>query len=350
MINITINGRAIEAGADRTILEAALENGIYIPNLCHDKRLKPYGACRLCLVEVKGARKLQTACSTKLKEGMVVETETPRLRQLRRTIIDLMLSDHRVDCVTCESTGDCRLQDLAYSYSVEKIRFEGEKSAHAGIDNNPLIERDYSKCILCGRCVRICDEVQGAFAVDFVGRGFSGSVDTSYSYPLPETTCEFCGQCVSSCPTGALIDKPSMNQGRAWQVQKTRTVCSYCGCGCTIDLHTNDGVVVGVSAPVGVGANKGNLCGKGRYGYAYINHPDRLKTPLIRKNGELVEASWDEAINLVATKLFEVKREHGADSIAGFASAKCTNEDNYIFQKFMRAVIGTNNVDVCARL
>lgn len=349
-VKVIINGKELTADSSWTILETALENEIFIPNLCFDKRLKPFGSCRLCLVEVKDSKNFQTACSTKVYEGMVVETETERLKEIRKTILDLILSDHDLNCITCERTGSCQLQDLAYEYSIENVRFEGEKRSYITTDNNPVIERDYRKCILCGRCVRICDEVQGVNAIDFIGRGFHTAIDTPFHLQLLNTTCEFCGQCISTCPTGAIVDKPGKNRGRIWQLKKTRTICGYCGCGCTIDLHVRNGTVVGVSAPIDEGVNKGNLCAKGRFGYSYINHPERLKTPLIKKNGRFIEVTWKEAINTIATKLLKIKKEHGPDSIASLASAKCTNEDNYLFQKFMRAVIGTNNVDVCARL
>jgi predicted molibdopterin-dependent oxidoreductase YjgC len=349
-VNLTINGQEIRAKVGQTILEVALANGIYIPHLCYDPRLKPFGACRLCLVQVKGSNKFVTACSTLATEGMVVNTDTVTLHEIRRTIVELLLSDHAVECITCEKSGACRLQDLAYQLGVEEIRFSGEKHEYHVDDHNPLIERDYSKCILCGRCVRICDEVQGVCAIGFANRGFDTVVSTPYDRSLLDTPCEFCGQCVSTCPVGALIERTRKQKGRVWETKKTLTVCPYCGCGCQIELVTRDNEVIAVTAPLGEGINEGNLCSKGRFGFTFINHSDRLQRPLIRKRGKFVKTSWDEALSLVAEKLSLIKQEYGADAIVGLSSAKCTNEENYLFQKFMRAVIGTNNIDHCARL
>jgi predicted molibdopterin-dependent oxidoreductase YjgC len=349
-VRINIDGMDLVTTADRTILEAARDHGIHIPNLCYEERLEPYGSCRICLVEVEGARGLLPSCYTRVTEGMVVRTDTEELRRIRRTIIELLLSDHPVDCMTCERAGNCKLQDLAYEYGVKKTPYEGEVHQYQILQDNPLIERDYNKCVLCGRCIRICREVQGVGVYDFVNRGFKAVPGTPYGKPLQETPCEFCGQCVSTCPTGAITSILSKGKGRTWQVEKVRTTCTYCGCGCQIDLHVRGGKVVEVSSPVMVGPGQGNLCVKGRYGYSFIDHPDRLNRPLVRKGGELVEASWEEALDLVARSIREAVDNAGPDSVAFLTSARCTNEENYLMQKFARAVVGTNNIDHCARL
>lgn len=350
MVNLTIDGRPVSVPEGTTVLEAAREVGIDIPNLCYDKHLTPAGACRMCIVAIEGFRNLATACTTVVSEGMVVHTETPEIVEARKTILDLILANHPQDCLTCEKTGDCRLQDLCYRYGVKATSFSGERRNLPKDSGNHLIERDYNKCILCGKCVRVCAEIQGVSAVDFVGRGFQTVVDTAFRENLNLENCRFCGQCVEMCPTGALINK-QFKGTRPWQItKKVRTTCPFCGTGCTFDLNVKDGKVIGVTTgnPDGV-VNGRALCVKGRFHTDLIYSPDRITTPLIKKNGEFVPATWDEALDLVASKLKEIKERYGSDSIAALSSARCTNEENYLMQKFMRAVIGTNNVDHCAR-
>jgi predicted molibdopterin-dependent oxidoreductase YjgC len=346
MTNLTINGKQLSVPRKTTILDAARRNDIYIPTLCDDPRLEPYGGCRLCLVKVKGTNRLMTACTTPAAEGMEVETSNDLIERQRRTIVELLLSDHPNDCMVCERAGDCTLQELAYFYEIRSNRFAGERRQYATKDKNPFIERDMEKCILCGKCVRVCDEVQGVTAIDIAGRGFTAKISPSFGKDLD---CEFCGQCVSVCPTGALMGKQSIGKGRQKDVKEVETVCPYCGCGCNLTLHVSRNEVVRVTSKPDT-VNEGWLCVKGRFGYSFLNSPDRLKTPLIRKDGKLVEASWDEAFGLIAEKLSAIKQQHGPDAIGGLASARCTNEENYLFQKFMRAAVGTNNVDHCARL
>ncbi|MBI4744830.1 MAG: formate dehydrogenase subunit alpha [Actinobacteria bacterium] len=353
MITLTIDGNKVHVPEGITILEAAKSVGIRIPNLCNDKRLHPFGACRLCLVEVEGARGLPPACATIVSQDMVVRTNTEQLQSLRKNLVELILSDHPLDCLTCEQSGNCKLQNLAYAFKMDSNRFVGEhfEGHYFSVDDtNPLILRDNNKCILCGRCVRICEEVETANAIGFAKRGFESVITTPYGAPLQETPCEFCGQCVSTCPVGALTEKMSLGKGRVWECEQVVTTCPYCGCGCQLVVHTKDNQIVKVTSDVKYGVNKGNLCIKGRFGFDFVNHPDRLKTPLIKKNGEFIEASWDEALDLVHKKLSEVKNKNGPNAIGGLSSAKCTNEENYLMQKFIRAVIGTNNVDHCARL
>lgn len=349
-LTLTVDGRSVLAGEGQTVLEACRAAGVHIPTLCHDPRLKPYGACRMCVVEIEGMRGYPTSCTVEAAEGMVVVTQSDTLRELRSTVVELLLSDHRVECLTCEKNGGCALQDVAYELGIEVSRFSGEKHVSELEDANPLIERDLTKCISCGRCVRICNEVQGCDVLSYTKRGFDSVPMTPFALPLSESGCEFCGQCVSTCPVGALTDRQSRFAGRPWEVSEVRSICGYCGVGCTVDYRVHRGRIVGASAPVGVGVNNGNLCAKGRYGYGFTQHPDRLTTPLVRRDGELVPVSWDEAIAAVAVGLAKTRDEAGAQAVGGLASAKCTNEENYLFQKLLRAGIGTNNIDHCARL
>ena len=349
-ITLTVDGRAVTARAGATVLEACREAGIAIPTLCHDPRLKPFGACRLCVVEIDGIRGYPTSCTTLASADMVVRTGTDALHEIRSTVVELLLSDHKIECLTCESNGACGLQDAAYDLGIETVRFEGAKHVSRVDDANPLIKRDLAKCISCGRCVRICHEVQGCDVWGFTGRGFDSVPNTPFGVSLLDAGCEFCGQCVSTCPTGALTDKQGRFGGRHWEVTWTETTCGYCGVGCAIEFATKGGHIVGARAPMDTGPNFGNLCAKGRYGWSFAQHPDRLTTPQIRRDGVLVDATWDEALALVAEKLAAIRDSHGSDAIAGLASAKCTNEENYLFQKLMRAGLGTHNIDHCARL
>lgn len=348
-VKLKINEKVIETSEGKVLLEIAKENGIRIPHLCYDPRLKPYGACRLCLVEIKGERKLQPACATLVKEGMEVVTDSVTLYEIRRTIIDLLLSTHPEDCLTCEACGRCALQDLAYEYGLRKTTYQGEKPHTPLEDHNPLIFREREKCVLCGRCVRVCSEVQGVNAYTFANRGFQTVVATAFDEPLSLENCEFCGQCVSTCPTGAIISRLEMGKSRDWETKEVLTTCSYCGCGCQIILRVKDNQIVGVKSDY-KSHNQGNLCAKGRFGWEFVNHPDRLKTPLIKKKGKFVETSWEEALELVAERLISIKEKFGSGSLAFLASAKCTNEENYLLQKLARAVFSTNNIDHCARL
>jgi predicted molibdopterin-dependent oxidoreductase YjgC len=277
---------------------------------------------------------------------MEVETSNEQIERQRRTIVELLLSDHPNDCMVCERAGDCTLQELAYFYEIRSNRFVGERRQYTKKDLNPFIERDMEKCILCGKCVRVCEEIQGVGAIDISSRGFGAKVSTPFEKDLD---CEFCGQCVSICPTGALMSKQSLGKGRQKDVKQVETICPYCGCGCNLTLHVSRNEVVRVTSRQDT-LNEGWLCVKGRFGYSFINSPDRLTTPLIRKDGELVPASWDEAFGYIAEKMTAIKKKHGPDAIGGLSSARCTNEENYLFQKFIRAGIGTNNVDHCARL
>jgi formate dehydrogenase major subunit len=345
---ITLNGQICEVEAGQTIFQAAAKHGIYIPTFCYDDRLAAHGACRICVVEVKGARALMTACSTPAAEGMIIETETPIVIEARKGILRLMLENHPLDCLTCEKSGNCTLQDLCFVYDIKDGGYNGEKKNYSIDDSNPFFTYDANKCILCGKCVRVDNELQCTGAINLAERGFGTHVAVAGDKDFESSNCVSCGNCVSACPVGALMPKQPQ-KFRYWDIKKVKTTCSYCGVGCQMDLLIKDGKVVGVE-PVNSAPNEGLLCVKGRFGYRFLNHPDRLKTPLVRKDGKLVEATWEEAMNTVVSKIKEIKEEHGAEAFGGLSSARCTNEENYLMQKMFRAVIGTNNVDHCARL
>lgn len=350
-ILITIDGRELEAKPGQTILEVAKEAGIYIPTLCYYPGTTNVGACRVCVVEVEGARTLVASCCMPVNPGMVVKTDTERVMDARRLVVELMWASGDHNCLTCESNGNCELQDLVYRLKIEEPRFKIEPPGYEIEDTNSMIQKDMNKCILCGRCVRVCNEIQVNEILDFSMRGSHARVGPAFDADYIDSECYFCGECVDVCPVGALTFKQARFEGRPWDIEKVRTTCTYCGVGCQLDLNVLNGKIVKVTGNSEYGEpNQGSLCVKGRFGMDFVNHPDRLTTPLIRKNGELEEATWDEAYDFITEKFTAIKEKNGADSIAGFSSARCTNEENYLFQKFMRAVIGTNNVDHCARL
>lgn len=349
LVTLTIDGKQVSVEEGTCVLEAAKTVGIEVPSLCYLKDVNNTGSCRMCLVEVERAKTLLTACTTPVAKGMVVYTNTDKVRKARRLVLELLLSNHRTDCLTCEKNGDCKLQEYAYEYGIEDVRFGGRTEPEIE-DANPFFERDLSKCILCSRCVSMCQSIQGQSAIGMIGRGFTTKVGTAHDIPLEESPCVFCGNCVQVCPVGALTPKQSKWLGRSWEIKKVETVCPYCGTGCKINLHVREGKLVGASGADGP-ANHELTCVKGRFGVDFVQHPDRLTVPLIKQdNGEFKEASWDEALDLVSSRLAGYVKENGPDSVATFSSAKCTNEANYIMQKFARAVLGTNNVDHCARL
>jgi len=348
-MKVVINGITCEAGEGQTVLQVARANGIHIPTLCYLSELTPWGSCRVCLVEVEGMRSLVTACTQPASEGMVVSTNTEQILNARRFVVDLLLSDHPLDCMTCEQAGSCALQNLAYDLGVMESSMKGERHHYPVDYSNPFIVRDYNKCIVCQRCVRACDEISGICAITMSERGFDTKVTTANDTSLQDSNCVFCGQCVQVCPVGALTEKKARGLGRAWETTKVRTTCPYCGVGCQLDLHVKGEQIVKVTAVEDGSPNKGRLCVKGRFGYDFIYSGDRLTTPLIRENGNFREASWDEALDLVATKFKQIIAESGPDAIAGVSCARSINEDSYQMQKLFRAAIGTNNIDHCAR-
>lgn len=371
---IVINENKLSFERGETILEVARRYQIDIPTLCYLKGATPTGECRICMVEVEKARNLLAACATPAENNMIVRTESPKVIESRRMTLRLMLASGNHNCAVrgsddkdwtqfqlavqkedncselCPVWGDCGLQDLAYRYQVSGERFPKTEIRYPMETVNPFIVRDFSRCILCGRCVQACNDIQVNKAISMGNRGAATKVVAAGDRPLRDSDCVFCGECVQVCPVGALVEKDARYKVRPWETEKVRTTCSYCGVGCQLYLHTKEGKVVKVSGVEDAAPNYGSLCVKGRFGFDFVNSPERLTTPLIRKDGELQEASWDEALDLAAKKLGEIQKAHGGDSIGLLTSARVTNEENYIAQKFARAVLKTNNVDHCARL
>ena len=345
VMNLTIDEQQVKANEGATVLEAARQAGIYIPTLCYHPSLTPYGACRLCIVEIENLRGFPTACTTPVTEGMVIKTNTLQLQELRRNIFELILAEHPRQCITCPKNLRCELQEVASRIGVEEVTLPPIHKELPVYQDSPFFERDYNLCILCGRCVRVCQEVRGAGAIAFTYRGSQALVGTAFGKTLEDSECQFCGACVDICPTGALMDRSSKWLGLP--ERSVVTTCPYCGVGCQLNLELSGGKIVRSVPVLENSVNQGQACVKGRFGIAeFVHHPQRLTTPLIRKNGKLVEASWDEALDLIAGKLAKYK----GDQFAFIASAKCTNEENYLAQKFTRMVMQTNNVDHCARL
>ena len=360
-ITLSVDGQYVEASTGMTVLEAARSVGIYIPTLCYDPDLNPYGACRLCVVEIEGMRGLPTSCTTPVADGMVVHTETPRVNQSRRITMELIIANHHGDCLTCAKNQQCELQNIARYLDIDQEHFDQLRKGTQIIPidhSHPAFERNLNKCILCAKCVRACHEIAGGGGIALAFRGYSATVATSGDKPILESTCESCGECLARCPTGALVPK---NEKQA--TREVKTICPYCGVGCSLYLGIRGNEIVSVRGDKDSPVNKGGLCVKGRFGFDFVKHPDRLTKPMIRNKGRgkdikvngnfrevFREASWDEALRLVAERFEQVKTKYGPDSIGVLSSAKFTNEENYLVQKFARVVLGTNNIDHCARL
>ncbi|MEW6108188.1 MAG: NADH-quinone oxidoreductase subunit NuoG [Nitrospirota bacterium] len=347
MITVTINGKEIKLEKAVTVLEAARAAGIKIPTLCYHEQLEKYGGCRLCLVEVEKMPRLQTACTLMVADGMVIRTETEAIADVRRGILEFLLINHPLDCPYCDKAGECELQDLVEKYGPTRGRFKEKKRKVPEVLEDPIIVRNMERCVVCTRCVRMCEGVQGASAIAVMNRGGHSHIEP---FSGGRYECEYCGNCVSVCPVGAIMSRLHRHSYRPWQVkEKTETICPYCGVGCTVVAQVRDDSIKRVIPKIGSVVNNGMLCSRGRFGYEFVGSSERLTSPLIKKNGILEESTWEEAISLVAKRLGEIKNEHGGNAIAGIASPRCTNEDNYIFQKFMRVVLGTNNIDSTAR-
>ena len=325
-----------------------------IPTLCDAPNLDPFGSCRVCSVDVslKGNGQIKTvaSCHTPVSEGMQIFTDSKNIKRLRKNIIELVLTDHPLDCLTCEVNGNCELQTVAARVGIRDVRYpDGEHHLDREKDlSHPYMTSDLSKCINCYRCVRACDEVQGEFVLNMAGRGFDAHIIKGMDQSFMDSDCVSCGACAQACPTSAISDVFSSKSITA--TETTRTVCTYCGVGCNLDISTNDGEIISIQAPYDAEVNHGHTCLKGRYAFQFYNHEDRLRSPMIKKEGTFVEVSWDEAYDHIAEKLNYYKSNFGADYIAGISSSRCTNEENYLMQKFIRAVIGTNNIDGCARV
>lgn len=341
-IDLTINGVKVKVNKGATVLEAAQSADIYIPTLCSDPDLEPYGSCRLCVVEIDGIRGLPTACTTPATNGMVVHTETPAVNEVRRTAVELLIADHPADCLTCRKNQQCELQKVAAYLGITERRFPHIDRALPVDTSNPFFDLDRNYCILCAKCVRACNEVTCVGAIDLAYRGYQAKVATSGDKPLIESICKSCGECVVRCPVGALTPKETLQPTR-----EVKTTCPYCGVGCQMYLGIKDEKVIRIRGDRDNDVNAGRLCVKGRFGIAeFIHHPERLTSPLMKRNGEFAETTWDEALDEIAARF----KQYQPDEVAVISSAKCTNEENYVFQKLARAVLGTHNVDHCARL
>ncbi|MDA8423421.1 MAG: molybdopterin-dependent oxidoreductase [Nitrospiraceae bacterium] len=342
-MTVTVDGKKIEVPLGSTILEACTAAGSRVPTLCHDNKLHPFGACRICLVEVEGTpRKFTPSCTTPATDNMVVKTTSPGLIEARRMVLELLLIKHPLDCPVCDKAGECSLQDLVHEYGLGPSRFDAEKGYLPPDYESAIIERNISRCILCGKCVRICDEQNAVGEWAFTRRGTRARISTDFDRPLD---CEFCGECVEICPVGALTTRQFKYKARSWNLEGTASVCNYCGCGCGVSYETREGRIMRVGP-----ARSNYLCTKGRFGWDAVHHAERLTTPKMRVNGELVDCTWDEALSIIATNLKVIKSRHGAEKIGGLGSVRTTNEDSYVFQKFLRTVVETNNIDTLARL
>jgi formate dehydrogenase major subunit len=351
-----LNNQPFEIEPGETILSFARRaiGPNSIPTLCDAPNLDPFGSCRVCSVDVAlekgGPTKTLASCHTPVSEGQYIFTESQNVRRLRKNIIELVLTDHPLDCLTCEVNGNCELQTVAARVGINSVRYpKGETHLDREKDtSHPYMVSDLSKCINCYRCVRACDEVQGQFVLSMAGRGFDSRIIKGMDESFAESPCVSCGACSQACPTAAISDV--FQSKSIASSKKTRTVCNYCGVGCNLEVATVGDEIVSIQAPYDAEVNQGHTCLKGRYAFKFYNHPDRIKSPMIKRNGAFEEVSWDEAYDFMASKFRYYRDEFGPDSLAGISSARCTNEENYLMQKFFRAVVGTNNIDGCARV
>jgi len=347
-ITITLNGREVSGQPGMTILDLAEESGVAIPTLCHDPHLVPIGACRVCIVEDESSGALMASCVTPIASGMVINTQSPRVQERRETLIKLMLASHPDSCLVCDKGNRCQLRKIASDMGIGLVEFQRIPQFAAIEEVNPFIERDLSKCILCAKCIRACEELVVEGAIDYFNRGFISKPATLGDLPLEKSECTFCGTCVALCPTGALTEKEKAYRGAT--TATVRTVCPFCGCGCDICLEAKGNYLVQVRPDQDSSLSHGTLCVKGSYGCDFVHSPERLTSPMVKENGDFKAVSWEEALRLVAEEFKRVKEAYGPNSLAVFGSSKCTNEENYLLQRFARCVLGTNNVDNGSRL
>ena len=352
-----IDGKPYEIGPNHTSILKFVKSYLgekKVPTLCDDPNLAPYGACRVCSVEVAlekdGPTKVVASCHTPVGENQHIFTSNDGLQNLRKNIVELVLTDHPMNCDTCEVDKNCELQTVANDLGISDHRYNNPKQ-HKGTPkdtSHSYMRMNLDNCINCGRCVRACDEIQGSFVLTMSGRGFESRITTDNDMLFGDSSCVSCGACAHTCPTDAISD---VFQSKSVKVdKKVRTTCSYCGVGCNLETSVKDGKVVAIDTPKETEVNAGHTCIKGRYAFGFYDHPDRLRSPLIKRNGKFEEVSWDDAYEYIKQKLEKIKNENGPDAIAGISSARCTNEENYVFQKMIRAAIGTNNIDCCARI
>ncbi len=345
-IRLRINDRAVELTRPMSVLEAARLSGIHIPHLCSHPLLEPWGGCRLCLVEVERMPKLQTACTLEAADGMVIRTETPEIARARRAMLEFLLINHPLECAICDKAGECKLQDYTVRYGAAQGRFQEGKRTHPENIDDPLIVRNMQRCILCTRCVRMCSAVQGAHAIAVTGRGARSYVEP---FSGGRYNCEYCGNCLTVCPVGAIMSRLHRYSFRPWLMERqVQSLCPFCGVGCKVEVQLRGEELMRVLP--GRGVNKGLLCSRGRFGYGYINSPRRLRGPLVREGETLREASWHEALELTARRLQQIRERHGAQAVGAVASARCSLEEAYLLQKLLRAALGSNNIDSIARL
>jgi predicted molibdopterin-dependent oxidoreductase YjgC len=352
---VTIDGKDVLFRDGETIYEVTKRSCSEhaVPTLCYDPRLEAFGACRLCVVELEGARNPVASCTTKCTPGMKVKTKTETIEKYRKTLIEMVASENRnVEVNALSGFASQELRILADRYQARSGRFQGKKSGHSHpTDLNPFILRDYDNCISCYRCVRVCAEQEGDYAISVKGRGFHTQITTEFDHHLRDSSCTFCGQCVQTCPTGALSDKKALrNADKPEPIAKTRTICPYCGVGCSVDIMTKGEKIVGVQPAMDGPANKGALCIKGQFAYDFIQHEDRLKMPLIRQpDGSFMEVDWDTALNAAADGFRKALSHYGRHSVYGIASGRAPHEAAYTMQKFIRAGFGTHHIDNCSR-
>lgn len=348
MITLTINDKQVSVPEGTTILKAAEAAGFYIPTLCYHAKLSPIGACRICLVEVKGEDRPIASCDNQVREGMVVLTESEEIIRQRKQMLQFALLNHPLDCPVCDKAGECHVQDMTVHLSILEQPFASPKPAQSREDLSPVLDIWHTRCIMCGRCVQICKEIQGARAIDYVHRsGYASHVGPTRGGGYP---CESCSQCLSVCPVGAILDKTFRYSARAWQLEKVTSVCTFCGVGCSFDLNVRNRKVFRVTVEDFQGHNRGNLCSAGRFGRDLVHSESRLTAPAIRRNGALNAVTWDEALDFAAQRLKEIVSKNEGDSVAGLASARCTNEALFAFQRLLRDGLGTNRVDTPAHL